>query len=903
MSAKQKKRDLRTLLFCKLPTAANFQKLNELAAKQLPYAEGNDLWKIYYAFGGYNALCVYPISPVGRMNDDDLNWLGMVYEDKQTFAKNVTEVNLVCHQMHLISQNDYSEFWKEEENYPFFFVTLVYGVVRSGEEECAKANNEYCSYYERRVAQYLQKREKQEEIKTHCLFAIYNGINIGDVVILWKSNDIEKTLSLISELGYGNIARKTLTTIALPISPRGKLSPAVLNCLENGRADSELEILMRGTVKDAKRFDNFIQKIQNSMPNEDVPYALSLNPGKYDFTLSRRVTPQGLAEFVNGMLWQYDELIQKACWETHIDLLVPTRKLAEQEPKTTVLTPVITQLYKQFLEIYKHRMCQRHYSWWNSLLEQYCTQYYIDRHPTLHGPGYLVYQSLHILNGYLKDSLSNSREGKLASRVIAKSEESINHYISCLNLLMNQITHNDNAMISGYPNVHAILFSLPESILDFYHAFLRTVVEVLIHFDKLENRVLDNFEYDFLFTPQQGPRFRFCPVINADPALRDNENAAKVWPVRQAYVLEVPIKSLFEPMKIFPPMVHECFHCFGDELRKRKERKEYMGHFLATTIVTALNFGEANYTKVEQAVQKYLIGDGGTDEMKAPYLLEGVRQFDGQLKKLFSQTSSIDEVFERSNNTAYCLYTSDTLASFRNMTINYNSKKGQDLIPLSVLSACKYYFKECYADAMTIALLRLSPMEYLTLIKSELEFLADEESDSQNELAPGLAQRFAIVLAACNRSRLFDNWSINRIDDEIEQFRQEFNNQESNNQKFNKTNNTLFCYLKSYFNELVGKGDASEYFEVKADDGKTISLYNAAFPPAALDAVVRYLLECINELNDIPGRGKDLGGELDEEIQTLRSDFDQIIRSGDMFSQRFYELIYQQHQKIRDSVM
>ena len=194
---------------------------------------------------------------------------------------------------------------------------------------------------------------------------------------------------------------------------------------------------------------------------------MSLNPGKYDFTLSRRVTPQGLAEFVNGMLWQYDELIQKACWETHIDLLVPTRKLAEQEPKTTVLTPVITQLYKQFLEIYKHRMCQRHYSWWNSLLEQYCTQYYIDRHPTLHGPGYLVYQSLHILNGYLKDSLSNSREGKLASRVIAKSEESINHYISCLNLLMNQITHNDNAMISGYPNVHAILFSLPESILDF----------------------------------------------------------------------------------------------------------------------------------------------------------------------------------------------------------------------------------------------------------------------------------------------------------------------------------------------------------------------------------------------------------------------------------------------------
>ena len=48
---------------------------------------------------------------------------------------------------------------------------------------------------------------------------------------------------------------------------------------------------------------------------------------------------------------------------------------------------------------------------------------------------------------------------------------------------------------------------------------------------------------------------------------------------------------------------------------------------------------------------------------------------------------------------------------------------------------------------MTIALLKLSPMEYLTLIQGELEFLADEKSSSQNELATALAQRFAIVLA------------------------------------------------------------------------------------------------------------------------------------------------------------
>ena len=55
-----------------------------------------------------------------------------------------------------------------------------------------------------------------------------------------------------------------------------------------------------------------------------------------------KLRQKGLTEFLNGVLWKYDELIQDACWETHINLLIPKRKLAEQEPKTTVLTPVIT---------------------------------------------------------------------------------------------------------------------------------------------------------------------------------------------------------------------------------------------------------------------------------------------------------------------------------------------------------------------------------------------------------------------------------------------------------------------------------------------------------------------------------------------------------------------------------
>ena len=105
-----------------------------------------------------------------------------------------------------------------------------------------------------------------------------------------------------------------------------------------------------------------------------------------------------------------------------------------------------------------------------------------------------------------------------------------------------------------------------------------------------------------------------------------------------------------------------------------------MSHFLATTIVTALGFGRADYAKVEQAVQEYLLGNDGTNETKELYLLAVVQQFEKQLQKLFSQTKAIDEVFERSNNTAYCLYANDTMTSLRNMALSYDSGDNHGLV-------------------------------------------------------------------------------------------------------------------------------------------------------------------------------------------------------------------------------
>ena len=113
--------------------------------------------------------------------------------------------------------------------------------------------------------------------------------------------------------------------------------------------------------------------------------------------------------------------------------------------------------------------------------------------------------------------------------------------------------------------------------------------------------------------------------------------------------------------------------------------------------------------------------------------------------------------------------------------------------------------------------------------------------------------------------------------------------------------NRTFCYyLKEYFLALLDKTYVINPLQSEESEGEA-RFPQAAFPPATLCSVVDYLLECLNELSNAPSIGSE-PNNIKYSLQTLRSDFDQIIRGGDMFSQRFYEIIYQQHEEIRNAI-
>lgn len=184
---------------------------------------------------------------------------------------------------------------------------------------------------------------------------------------------------------------------------------------------------------------------------------------------------------------------------------------------------------------------------------------------------------------------------------------------------------------------------------------------------------------------------------------------------------------------------------------------------------------------------------------------------------------------------------------------------------------------------MTIALLKLTPSEYLNLAKDELDQLYTKQKygsnpnniESVDSTIAWLAQRFGIVLAACQLSGTFE-----KSEDVYEGAVRDFNG----------TYDSFKGMLYEVYTALISRTS-------------TLSIGINCFPPAALKQVVDYLLpsikmlqDCAPELSlsDNAAAQKKLYG-----LNDLRNDFNNIIRGSNMFSQRFYQLIYEDHEEVR----
>lgn len=963
---RQPRRDVRTLLFGKIPPFRHSKETDSRKAHDNLYGmihktalsacapKHRDSVCTFLTFGGYDALCIYPPA----LEPNDFGWLHDVYKDKQKILREPTN-DIIYHQMHLVSeQQDTMEFWKYNvTDYPFLLVTVIYGVNVAESEQFPKppADGTGSSIYERRLRQYLYEYCSTDSVR----FAVYNGITVGDAIVLWRVSDLNDALEMITRIEFSGLARKTLTTLGFPVDSGGRVLPCVReNLIKN--LHKSLAVSMHGSVRDIDQcmkitrllaeeqslettpliksvFQNLIDRsyedgeararLRGLLPNgtamdemdrihnssktkaqylDDVQtlmgplcrdlcsvipnYHWTQSLGKSDFAVTARISYANLANLLEAYR-DYHLDLSSAYWEFLTDIK-ENHPLAHKPwfGPSQLPTNVLCNLYQDFQTHCSTEEGEwlRDFSWYNAFQELLGTHHYIDHHPVLHGPSYLVHISLKILYAYFSGGIPDYEKKEKRLQLLKRSEENMIGFIQSLDQLTEQISRNDDAILNQRCNTHTIHFALPESALEFYHAFLRRIVDYVMCYDERKDLVPFGFEYDFLLSPKICSRFRCRPVLRTDHS-DHSYLSGKVWPLKQAYVLELPLESIFNPIRIFIPFVHECFHCFGDALRQRSLRKKYMSLFIASNLLNAVSMDGPNYKVLSTGITR-MIYESDTADTDS-YMAIVWQQLANKTHQLI-ETESLEVLSRKFGGQV----SDDVLIQWnaekeKLLALEKTSYESRITVVDAILTHCRSYFSECYADAMSIALLRLTPCEYLGGFQEELRSLLHVPSKWMNPTesrnwaehqSVHMAQRFAIVLAVCCKHPRLSYFTFGDCRRAIERYSTSLDSSVLDD-GYCKFSDTLM-----------------QNFEALTDPYTALPPGSCLHPPVSLQYVIEYLSSCIELLYCDPPKMKvGSGNSQNYVLDQLAYDFDTIIRKGNMFGEQFYNMIYEHHDNIR----
>ena len=852
--------DLKTLLLCNIssPTKDSYQKLYEYSQKNNGTA--------FFTLGGVDAIAVYPTPPqpdraarAPYENNPSDQWLDRVLHDKKNVIHEISE-GITYHPIHLVRYTEH-EPSSHKNDKRFLLVTFVYGIsdgFRSElrmqnpwtiEAEDAPVRSEACpseafSQEEepRQTFRFSQQTpseadprvfSNQEGLESEGTgvakpanhpydVEIYDCINISDRVILTYTNNIIAVLDAVCRLETEGKARKTYTMINFCLSGTGVIDPELLSrdecvngkirrikigTIEKNLIDSTLSLCIRGSIRDNGRWAICCSDIKQVIAPQTYNYFI--NYGEADFTLS--ISPITGAEISDLLRYYLDnsEKLSEACWDIHSELQL------RREPKGigTVNAPpkVLQVLYEDLDKNLKqlNETADRYMDWpWvNSLKELFSAQVNIERNPVLHGPSYLLWNCFRVFNDFFA-TYNNPTTGSIKdidnlSQLISSSRDSLERSIRCLSQLTDQLTRNDDIIFRGIGRIPAIATTLPENLLEFYHAFLLKVVEFLIKTDESAQYTPLNYRHSFLIAPEFNQRARICQVFNTEHWYR-NKNYDKhgrghgeekfcSWPSEQIHIIQFPINDIFCPVQCMVPLVHECFHFFGDYLRCRRKRAVAMSYFLSELYIDAFAF-DCYIDKPSRIVLSNVLASFFTPNMADEahlFLLDKVDEADLYLsdmedflvkkcKKFLTDegTKELYQVALTKGVSSDFLFYLDNIRKRASIEANFNSSMGTSpadtLTPRQLLHYCIYYFKECYADFMSIVTLKLRMDEYLPLFNSEYpqystnSFMIPDTNAGQKELhvivkLVLLCQRVSIVFAALIKSGYLDISALERV--------------------------------------------------------------------------------------------------------------------------------------------
>lgn len=874
----QVQRTVKTLLLCKINPDSVCHSRSESCDNQSYetiyrgiYSGSTKNARKYITFGAFDAISIY--DPVEDLHRND--WFYSIYEDKQRIIREISD-RVSYHPVHLVSNTVQNTDVSKKR---FCVISLIYGVNADKETHDL---TEKISAYENTITSFLENNTKTGD---HS-FEVYNAINICDAVVILYSDNLPDALEISSQINRTGLARKTYTIVGCLMTPDGNVTPSIYNDFPKG----EYRLRIQGSIRNHNFFmDNVYDPLKSLFKTKlQYPFQSFSSLGRDDFTiLFPKMDGTGVAKLLLFLMTPSNGIkMAKGCWEIHTQFLTDGEYSIDSGYNHCPPSSILSDLYRDFLSQYGKREKLYKYPWFNPYMELLGVHATIDHHPVLYGLSYLLFDFFRVFDFYL--SLENEE-------VLDKSKEKILHFMRNWSQHTDQMTRIDDLIFHGFGSTSVIYNTLPECALDFYHSFLKEFVDLLIDIDSLDNRVnhKEEYIYEFLLVPELSQRPRISSLFDtnvlynnkrndscsdkklcAECEQKDNCWRARLWPQKQAYLVEFPLESVYKPHILFCELVHECYHMFGDSFRLRDRRADHMAAFISMTCMVYLGLSEKeNLYIYKEIFNKIKLSDD--QQKREMHLKHTIIELQKNVSALFCY-EGIKELYHNLCNNkqdAYFLYSDSFVdkwkAAENGLARIIYTRNNANSSWSNIMKDCEYYFKECYSDFVMILTLKLVPEEYYSLFQEELKHITGKNRN------PGaaeirLAQRIALVTAACSKNNFILNsrWSNNLCKNEI-------------------INNVLLSPISNYVSQV--------YCDLSGEHSSH-AVHTLIHPAYVLKYVEDYLCAVANAFSK---RISLLSHNTAIQWQSFQKRYIDFIKNGNFFSSKFFSTIRENHLKVR----
>lgn len=287
-----------------------------------------------------------------------------------------------------------------------------------------------------------------------------------------------------------------------------------------------------------------------------------------------------------------------------------------------------------------------------------------------------------------------------------KETEQYNLYVEMWSHLMEHVMRLEGQM-SQYPDTRPILYNIPVVMLEYMMAFANQITQILKH-PKIAT-------HSFFLAPQLGNQVKSHEVFEANS-------------VRRGLVLvTLPLQTLYQPAVVQMALCHEICHFVGDQYRKRSERIEAIAN--STAVLTAkILFGTYHESLIDELFRniRRILSEKNEPYIREMYiavqkwvnsLFKGEKKYNGQ-SKAYSELlyATLEDIQEHNREP---------------LRLEYGINDGVLYRYFRVLGDVFRLYREIYADVCMMFLLDGSPQTYIYSISEVIK-----EDGTLDELVP-----------------------------------------------------------------------------------------------------------------------------------------------------------------------